>query len=174
LAALIRPRRHSSGHGRSGFARFFNPATHIPQQELHMDASVKLDNQGMRFVGRADTGFTVVMDADTAVGGDNGGLRPMELLLIGLCGCTAMDVISILRKKREEVHNLDVKAHAERAEGHPKIFTKIRLEYVVTGKNVKPNAVERAIELSADIYCPAHAMLGQVAEIETHYTIVEA
>lgn len=127
----------------------------------------------MRFVGTADTEFAVVMDAHPSVGGEDSGFRPMELLLVGLCGCTAMDVISILRKKREEVTGIEVKAHAERALGHPKVFTAIELEYVVTGRNVKPRSVERAIELSAEVYCPAQAMLAQVAKMSYTYRIVE-
>jgi putative redox protein len=137
-----------------------------------MDATLKLE-KGMRFVGTADTGFEVAMDADESVGGDNSGPRPMELILIGLCGCTAMDVISILRKKRQEVSALEVKAHAEREDAHPRIFTDIALEYIVTGRNVDPKAVERSIQLSADRYCPAQAMLGQVVNISTSYEIVE-
>lgn len=137
-----------------------------------MDAVVKLD-QRMRFTGTADTGFEVVMDSDRSVGGDDTGPRPMELILIGLCGCTAMDVISILRKKRQSVSKLEVKAHAERANAHPKVFTSILLEYFVTGKNVDPKAVERAIQLSADRYCPAQAMLGQVVNMSTSYVIFE-
>ena len=137
-----------------------------------MDAVVKLD-QRMRFTGTADTGFEVVMDSDRSVGGDDTGPRPMELILIGLCGCTAMDVISILRKKRQSVRKLEVKAHAERANAHPKVFTSILLEYFVTGKNVDPKAVERAIQLSADRYCPAQAMLGQVVNMSTSYVIFE-
>lgn len=137
-----------------------------------MEAVLKLE-QGMRFVGTADTGFEVVVDSDESVGGENSGPRPMELVLIGLCGCTAMDVISILRKKRQVVSNLEVKAHAKRADTHPKVFTDISLEYTVTGQNVDPQAVERSIELSAVRYCPAQAMLGQVANITTSYVIVE-
>lgn len=139
-----------------------------------MDATVTLQNDGMRFGGTSDTGFEVIMDAHPSVGGDNDGFRPMELILVGLCGCTAMDVISILRKKREDVTGLQVKAHAERAEQHPKVFTAIKLEYIVTGRNVKPASVERAIQLSAEAYCPAQAMLAQVAEMDYSYTIVEA
>lgn len=137
-----------------------------------MDAVIKLD-QGMRFVGTADTGFDVVMDSSVSVGGNNSGPRPMELILIGLCGCTAMDVISILRKKRQEVSKLEVRAHAGRADKHPKVFTDIELEYIVTGKDINPKAVERSIQLSADPYCPAQAMLGQVTNITTSYVIVE-
>lgn len=137
-----------------------------------MDAVIKLD-QGMRFTGSADTGFEVVMDSAKSVGGDNSGPRPMELILIGLCGCTAMDVISILRKKRQAVSKLEVKAHADRTDTHPMVFTDIALEYTVTGQNVDPKAVERSIQLSADRYCPAQSMLGQVANLTTSYVIVE-
>jgi len=137
-----------------------------------MDAVVKL-TQGMRLMGSADTGHEVVMDAHSSVGGDDTGPRPMELILIGLCGCTAMDVISILRKKRQEVSKLEVKAHADRADQHPKVFTNIALEYIVTGKDINPKAVERSIQLSAEVYCPAQAMLGQVANMTTSYVIVE-
>jgi putative redox protein len=138
-----------------------------------MDATVKLD-QGMRFLGASDSGHVVVMDSDGTVGGNDSGARPMELILMGLCGCTAMDTISILRKKRQNVIGLEVKASADRAEEHPKVFTKIALHYIVTGEDVDPAAVERAIELSAERYCPAQAMLGQVAEFELTYEIVEA
>jgi len=144
----------------------------VLKEIVDMDAVVKLD-QRMHFTGTADTGFEVVMDSDTSVGGDDTGPRPMELILIGLCGCTAMDVISILRKKRQSVSKLEVKAHADRAATHPKVFTDIMLEYLVTGKSVDPKAVERAIQLSADSYCPAQAMLGQVTNMTTSYVILE-
>lgn len=137
-----------------------------------MDAVVRLD-QGMRFTGTADSGFEIVMDSAVSAGGDNTGSRPMELILIGLCGCTAMDVISILRKKRQSVSKLEVKAHSERADTHPKVFTDIALEYFVTGKNVDPKAVERSIQLSADQYCPAQAMLAQIANLTTSFVIFE-
>jgi putative redox protein len=137
-----------------------------------MDAAVILD-QRMRFTGTADTGHEVVMDSDSSVGGDNTGPRPMELILIGLCGCTAMDVISILRKKRAAVSGLEVKAHTERAASHPKVFTDIHLEYIVSGNDVSPKAVERAIKLSAETYCPAQAMLALGANMTTSYTIIE-
>lgn len=138
-----------------------------------MDASVKLEG-GMRFVATADSGHQVVMDSTASVGGNDTGFRPMELLLMGLCGCTGMDVISILRKKRQDVSNLEVKAHAETADNYPRVFTTIHLEYTITGKNVRPKAVERAIELSADPYCPAQAMLSQVANVTSSYQIIEA
>lgn len=137
-----------------------------------MEASVKLE-EGMRFIGTADTGFTVAMDSSPAVGGNDSGFRPMELLLMGLCGCTAMDVMSILRKKREVVSGLEVKAQAEQQKEHPHVFTSITLDYVVSGVNVDPKSVERAIELSAERYCPAQAMLGQVATMSYTFRIVE-
>jgi putative redox protein len=136
-----------------------------------MEASVTMERK-MRFVGTADTGKELVMDAHPHVGGEDDGFRPMELILVGLCGCTAMDVISILRKKRQSVSGLQVKAHATTAEEHPKVFTAIELEYIVSGKDIDPAAVERAIELSAERYCPAQAMLGQVAEMSYTYQIV--
>jgi putative redox protein len=97
----------------------------------------------------------------------------MELLLISLCGCTAMDVVSILQKKRQPFTGLQVKASAERAEEHPKVYTQIHLEYVVKGKGVEPQAVERAIELSETKYCSAAAMLSKAAQITTSYRIEE-
>lgn len=97
----------------------------------------------------------------------------MELLLIGLGSCTAMDVVSILRKKRQSFTGVDVEITAERAENHPMIYTEIHLQYVVTGKGVEAAAVERAIELSQTKYCGASAMLGQAASISTSFRIVE-
>ena len=137
-----------------------------------MDAQVKLVDGGMKFAGVSDTGFEVVMDASPKVGGSDEGFRPMELLLVGLCGCTAMDVISILRKKRQDVTGLEVKAHAGRTKTHPMVFDEIELEYIVRGNDVAPAALERAIALSAERYCPAQAMLGQVAKMTYTYTIL--
>ena len=97
----------------------------------------------------------------------------MELLLIGLAGCTAMDVVSILKKKRQSFTGLEVRVTAERAETHPKVYTRIHLEFVVKGKGADPRAVERSIELSQTKYCSASAMLSKVAEITTSYRIVE-
>jgi putative redox protein len=97
----------------------------------------------------------------------------MELLLIGLAGCTSMDVVSVLQKKRQPLTGLQTKVTAERADEHPKVYTQIHVEYIVTGADVKPEAVERAIELSVTKYCSAMAMLRQAAEITTSYRIVE-
>lgn len=137
-----------------------------------MDASVTMEN-GMRLSGSADSGHEIVMDAGLAVGGNDSGPRPMELILTALCGCTAMDVISILRKKRQAISGLEVRAHADQNNAHPHVFTDIHLEYIVTGKDIDPKAVERSIKLSSDIYCPAQAMLGQVANMTSSYEIIE-
>jgi putative redox protein len=127
----------------------------------------------MAFTGSADTGFEIPLDAAEAVGGENGGSRPMELIAIGLAGCTAMDVISILKKKRQEITGFDVQVHAERADSHPKVFTKAVIEYNVSGHNVSEAAVVRAIELSASRYCPAQAMFMDVFPMELRYQIFE-
>lgn len=137
-----------------------------------MDAKVTLD-QRMAFHGTADSGFTIKMDAHPSVGGDDDGFRPLELLLMGLGGCTAMDVVSILRKKRQEFSGLEIQLHADRAEEHPKVFTAVTIKYIVRGRNVDPKAVERAIELSATKYCSAHAMLSETATITSSFEILE-
>jgi len=128
---------------------------------------------GLRLVGEAGGPAIVVDHAMPDEDREDTGPHPVQLLLIGLCGCTGMDVISILQKKRQPFTGLKVEATAERAEEHPKVFTEIHLEFVVTGKDVDPQAVERSIELSQTKYCPASAMLSQAAEITTSYRIVE-
>lgn len=128
----------------------------------------------LSFEGTNSSGFKVPLGADAAVGGDNDGFIPMELIAIGLAGCTAMDTISILQKKRQDVTSFEVIVHAERAEEHPKIFTNITLEYLIEGHQVEAAAVERAIELSATKYCPAQAMLDKTAKIEHKFSIKEA
>ena len=129
--------------------------------------------EGMSFAGTADSGFTIQMDAKKEVGGQGKGFIPMELMALSLAGCTAMDVISILRKKRQDVTDFEVRVDADRAEEHPKVFTRATINYLVTGHGVEENAVLRAIELTAESYCPAQAMLGQVFPIELHYQIFE-
>ena len=137
-----------------------------------MKATVTLD-QGMTFLGTADTGFPVQMDASPVAGGDDSGVRPMELFIIGLGGCTGMDVVSILRKKRQDVTGFEVKLDAKQTKGHPHVFTHITIHYIIRGKNIDPKAVARSIELSETKYCPAQAILGATAEIEHTYEIVE-
>ena len=129
----------------------------------------------MSFTGTAfDSGFDVPLDAKPDVGGDNSGFRPMELIAAGLAGCTAMDVISILQKKRQDISAFEVQLHAERSEEHPRVFTSAVIEYIVTGQNVKEAALQRAIELSAERYCPAQAMFRDVVPIVLKYSIFDA
>ena len=135
-----------------------------------MNASV-VWSHGMSFTGTADSGFSIPLGTDPSVGGDNDGPRPMELLAVGLGGCTAMDVISILSKKRQKVTGFEV--HADRAAEHPKVFTAIHIHYVVRGVDVDSAAVQRAIELSEEKYCPAQAMFARVAPIRLTYEIVQ-
>jgi putative redox protein len=128
---------------------------------------------GMSFTGTSDSGFTVNLGASTEVGGQNDGFRPLELMAVSLGGCTAMDVISITTKKRQDITGFEVKVHAEQAQEHPKVFTSAVIEYVITGHQVNESAVVRAIELSALRYCPAQEMLAQVLPIELRYQIFE-
>jgi putative redox protein len=130
-------------------------------------------NGDMGFAGANQQGFLVPMDADKKVGGHDMGFRPLELLAIGLAGCTGMDVISILKKKRQEVTQFEVNAEVERSAEHPKVFTKIVLEYKFVGKDLDPQAVERAVELSETKYCGAQAMLRETAEITHKITITQ-
>ena len=128
----------------------------------------------MTFIGSADTGFTVPLGASSTVGGDEDGFRPMELIATGLAGCTAMDVISILQKKREEVTAFEVSVSAEQAGEHPKVFTRASIQYTITGRAIDEASVTRAIELSATRYCPAQAMFNKIIPIELKYQIFEA
>lgn len=127
----------------------------------------------MSFTGSADSGFNLDLGTDPSVGGDNDGFRPMELIAIGLAGCTAMDVISILTKKRQVVTGFEVQVHAGRAPEHPKVFTESVIEYYVTGQGIDGVALVRAMELSATRYCPAQAMLAKAMPIELKYYIYE-
>jgi putative redox protein len=136
-------------------------------------AQVTWVGPGLRLVGEADERAIVLDHGLPDEEREETGPRPVQLLLIGLCGCTGMDVISILKKKRQSFTGLKVQATADRAEEHPKVYTDIHLEFVVTGEDVDPAAVERSIELSQTKYCPASAMLGQVADITTSFRIEE-
>jgi putative redox protein len=127
---------------------------------------------GMRFVGKADSGHAVVMDGPAAVGGEDSAARPSELLVIGLAGCTAMDVISILRKKRQPVTGLEVVVHAEQAPDHPKRFTAMTVEYRVSGAGVDPAAVKRAVELSETTYCSVGLTLRDPVKITSSITML--
>ncbi len=136
------------------------------------NASVTLAD-GMHFVGDLD-GFRVDLDAEESVGGRGAGTQPLRLLLLGMAGCTAMDVVSILRKKRQQVSGLEVEVWGSRVDEHPRVYDGIEVVYRVRGKGVDPKAVERAIELSETRYCPAMAMIGEVAVITSRYEIEEA
>lgn len=127
----------------------------------------------MSFSGVGDSGFVQKMDADSVVGGENTGARPLEFLAMGLAGCTGMDVISILQKKKQSVSNFQVFVHVDRAEEHPKVFVNALVEYIVTGKDVDESALLRAIELSAEKYCPAQAMLSKAFPIQLVYKIID-
>ena len=107
----------------------------------------------MSFEGSSDSGFVQKMDTDGAVGGDNGAARPMEFIALGLAGCTGMDVISILQKKKQAVTDFQVQVHAQRADKHPQVISSAVIEYLVTGKDIDETALLRAIELSAEKYC---------------------
>ncbi|HBE91359.1 MAG TPA: OsmC family protein [Gammaproteobacteria bacterium] len=128
---------------------------------------------GMAFEGHSDSDHKVMMDAGEAAGGMNRGARPMELLLMGLGGCSSIDVMLMLNKSRQDVTDCRVEIEAERANDIPAVFTKIHVHFVVSGRNIKVNRVERAIKLSADKYCSASVMLGKTAEITHDFEIIE-
>ncbi len=135
-------------------------------------ARVKLI-EGMQMLGESGSGHALVMDAAPSVGGRDMGVRPMELLLIGMGGCASIDVVTILRKGRHAVTDCVATLKGVRAETDPKVFLEIFLHFVVTGKGLPANAVERAIRLSEETYCSASAMLGKTAKIQTSFEIVE-
>ena len=138
-----------------------------------MTALVKLET-GMQFDAETGSGHHVTLDAAEHSGGHNAGSRPMELLLMGLGGCTGMDVISILRKKRQQVTGYEVHVTGIRAEDHPMVFVEITVEHIVMGHHIQPEAIARAIQLSEERYCGAGAMLGKVAHLTHTFRIVEA
>jgi putative redox protein len=126
------------------------------------------------FVGESGSGHSVVMDGAPDAGGHNLGFRPMEMLLLGLGGCSAFDVLMILRRGRQQVTDCVVDVDADRAQTDPKVFTRIRMRYVVTGRNLDPNKVNRAVDLSAQKYCSATAVLAKTAQITHEITLVDA
>ena len=137
-----------------------------------MDAKV-IWQQGLHFSGTAPSGFEVPLGAEEEIGGADDGFRPLELMAVSLAGCTAMDVISILKKKQQVVTAFEVKVQADQAPEFPKVFTHTVITYHVTGHNVDEQAVRRSIELSATKYCPAQAMLAKVVPLELCYQIYE-
>jgi len=136
-----------------------------------MEAQVTWNGR-LSFSGTSGSGFIVPLGTSPEFGGDDDGFRPMELILIALAGCTAMDVISILQKKRQDVSSFEVKVNADRSSEHPKVFTYSVIEYIVSGNNLESEAVHRAVELSEIKYCPAQAMLSKAMGIERKITII--
>tara|TARA_B100000686_G_scaffold205766_1_gene212606 strand:+ start:2851 stop:3279 length:429 start_codon:yes stop_codon:yes gene_type:complete len=128
---------------------------------------------GVSFLGESGNGHSVLMDGAPAIGGRDLGLRPMEMLLMGAGGCTALDVVMILKKGRQEILDCKVDIEAERAKKEPKVFTQIHYHFILTGKNLKTQKVERAINLSIEKYCSASIMLGKTAIISHDYEILD-
>jgi putative redox protein len=139
-----------------------------------MKTAVVKQLQGISLAGRTDSNHWIVMDGPREFGGSDAGIRPKELLLLALGGCTASDVIAILQKKRVPFEGLEIHLSAEQTEEHPQVFTTIHLEYVVRGDNIKPADVERAIELSETKYCSVNAMLSKAVAITRSYRIEPA
>jgi putative redox protein len=137
-----------------------------------MKARVKWVEQAT-FLGESGSGHAVVMDGPPDSGGRNLGIRPMEMLLLGLGGCAAFDVVHILRKSRQDIVDCVAELEAERAAQEPKVFTKINLHFVVSGRSLKADAVERAVKLSAEKYCSASIMLGKTADISHSFEVVD-
>ncbi|MBF0344292.1 MAG: OsmC family protein [Nitrospirae bacterium] len=127
----------------------------------------------MRFVGEASSGHAIVLDADHEVGGEDTGMRPSELLLIALGGCSAMDIISILKKKKQDVKHFEINVRGDKATTHPKRFNNIVIEYVVKGKDIDIEAVKRAVEISMTKYCSVKATIENGVPIEHTYKIID-
>lgn len=125
------------------------------------------------FMGESETGHAVIMDGAAEAGGRNIGMRPMEMLLIGAGGCSSFDVVTILKKARQAISDCCVELTAERADEIPKVFTKIHMHFVVTGKGLNPAQVEKAVKLSAEKYCSASIMLGKTAVMTHDFEIKE-
>ncbi len=128
----------------------------------------------MSFVGESGSGHSVVMDGAAEAGGRDLGIRPMEMLLLGLGGCSAFDVVLILKKARQQIRDCIVEIEAERAEEIPKVFTRIHMHFVVSGKNLDAKRVGKAVDLSADKYCSASAMLEKAATITHDFEVVDS
>jgi len=137
-----------------------------------MKARIKWVEDAM-FVGESGSGHCVVMDGPPEAGGRGLGVRPMEMLLLGMGGCTAFDVVLILRKSRQDVEDCEVEIEAERAADNPKVFTSIHVHFIISGRNLKPAQVERAVTLSAEKYCSASIMLSKAVPITHDFEIRE-
>ncbi|TAN42944.1 MAG: OsmC family peroxiredoxin [Nitrospirae bacterium] len=128
---------------------------------------------GMQFVGETGSGHAIVMDSDTEFGGSDTGVRPTELLLVGVGGCSGMDIVSVLKKKHQKLTGLEVNVEGKKAEDYPQKFTDIHIEFIVKGKGLSEEAVKRAVDLSMDKYCSVKATLEGTAKITFSYTLVE-
>lgn len=130
--------------------------------------------EGLSLVGKSDSNHWVPLDSIKTFGGAEAAARPMELVLIGLGSCTAMDVLSILKKMRQDVHHFDLELDAERADDHPAVFTKIHLHYIIYGKNIDNDSVDKAIDLSMNKYCSVSAMLKKSVDMTWDYEIKQS
>ena len=128
---------------------------------------------GMLMVGKSHSGHSITMDGPIEVGGENLGVRPMEMLLLGLAGCTMIDVVTTLKKMRQDLSHCETKISAERANEHPKVFTDIHIHFIVKGKDLDSKKVDKAIKLSAEKYCSASIMLGKTAKITHDFEVTE-
>jgi putative redox protein len=128
---------------------------------------------GLLMVGKSDSGHTITMDGPPESGGENLGVRPMEMLLLGVAGCTMIDVVTTLKKMRQDLSHCETKINAERATDHPKVFTDIHIQFIVKGKDLDSKKVDKAITLSAEKYCSASIMLGETATITHDFEVVE-
>ena len=128
---------------------------------------------GMLMVGKSHSGPSITMDGPPEIGGENLGVRPMEMLLLGVAGCTMIDVVTTLKKMRQELTHCETKVNAERANDHPKVFTDIHIQFLVKGNSLDSKKVEKAITLSAEKYCSASIMLGKTASISHDFEILE-
>ena len=128
---------------------------------------------GMLMVGKSHSGHSITMDGPPEIGGNNLGVRPMEMLLLGVAGCTMIDVVTTLKKMRQDLTKCETKLSAERADEHPKVFTDIHIQFILKGQDLDSKKVEKAITLSAEKYCSASIMLGETASITHDFEIVE-
>ena len=138
-----------------------------------MEARIKWVD-GAMFIGESGSGHAVIMDGPPENGGRNMGFRPMEMLLLGLGGCSSFDVVNILQKGRHDVIACETKINAQRVDTIPKVFSKIHLHFIVTGRNLKETAVKRAVQLSAEKYCSASIMLEKTVAITHDFEVIEA
>ena len=128
---------------------------------------------GMLMVGKSHSGHSITMDGPIEIGGENLGVRPMEMLLLGVAGCTMIDVVTTLQKMRQDLSHCETKISAERANEHPKVFTDIHIHFIVQGKDLDSKKVDKAITLSAEKYCSASIMLGKTANITHDFEVIE-